>query len=185
MEDFIPETVEPEYEIEKENIIIETKSYDLLLLNEKFELIINLYNAFLEFKLQQKDIIQNCYYREKYDIQTINELLNFSFKTIRKAFDFYDKALNEKKVTLIRGENNNIIKLNYKTILNLEKEVETNIELKQIKLTKDEINAILLDEINSLKKKLNSQKAKSFDKLELKLKKYVDTKIEESNKLLI
>ena len=114
MEDFIPETVEPEYEIEKENIIIETKSYDLLLLNEKFELIINLYNAFLEFKLQQKDIIQNCYYREKYDIQTINELLNFSFKTIRKAFDFYDKALNEKKVSIIifeyvRAQKNNFL----------------------------------------------------------------------------
>jgi len=190
MEDYIPETEDPENNIEKGNIIIETKLYDdLLLSNEEFKLTMNLFNSFLEFKLQQKDSIQNCYYKEKYDIQTINELLNSSYKNIREVFDFYDKALNEKKINLIKTENKNIINLNYKAVSILGKEVETNLELKQIKLTKDEINTILLDEINSLKKKLNSKKTKnktkSVDKLELKLKKYIDTKIEESNQKYI
>ena len=54
-------------------------------------------------------------------------------------------------------------------------------ELEQIKKSKDEIYSILLSEINSLKKKLNTKKVKSFDEFDeennKQLKEYIDKKI--------
>ena len=54
-------------------------------------------------------------------------------------------------------------------------------EFEQIKISKDEIYSILLIEINSLKKKLNTKKVKSFDEFDeennKQLKEYIDKKI--------
>ena len=171
MEDYQPET-----EVE-ENI---QHIYNLSILDEEYELSMNINESFLEFKLQLKNIIVDYYYKSKYDLQTLNKLLFTSFKGIKEVFNFFDKLLNDKKVNLIKLKN--IINLNFKNILNLEKEI--NIELKQIKLTKDEMYIILLKEINSLKNKLNTKNEKSFNELinenNKQLKEYINKKIEES-----
>ena len=139
------EDYEPETELE-ENI---QKIYNLSLLDEDYELSMSINESFLEFKLQQNNIIVDYYFQSKYDLQTLNKLLFTSFKGIKEVFNFFDKLFNDKKVNLIKLKN--IINLNFKNVVNLEKEIK--IELKKIKLSKNEMYIILLKEINSLKNK--------------------------------
>ena len=104
-----------------------------------------------------------------------------SFNGIQEAVDFFAKLLKVNKIKLIILKNKNIITLNFKNVINLEKEIEINLEFEQIKINKDEIYSILLSEINSLKKKLNTKKVKSFDEFDeennKQLKEYIDKKI--------
>ena len=66
---------------------------------------------------------------------------------------------------LIQNQENNTINLNMKNIINFDKEVETNLELKKIIVTKDELIQILLNKVNELKKKSNRQKEESKNNL--------------------
>ena len=52
-----------------------------------------------------------------------------------------------------------------KNIINFDKEVITNLELKKIIVTKDELIQTLLNEVNELKKKSNTQKEESKNNL--------------------
>ena len=114
------EFYEPEAEAQ-ENIYVsyekdeikESKSYSILLLNEEYELTMNLSESYIEFKLQQNNIIVNYYYQDKYDLTTINELFNICFKEIKEVFYFYDKNIKENKVKLIYSKDNKFINLNY------------------------------------------------------------------------
>ena len=73
------------------------------------------------------------------------------------------KFLINKK--LIKNQENNTINLNMKNIINFDKEVITNLELKKIIVTKDELIQTLLNEVNELKKKSNTQKEESKNNL--------------------
>ena len=73
---------------------LETRSYSLSLSDEEFELTMNLREEFLEFKLKQKDIISNCYYKSNFSLQKLNKLLFKSFKEIKEVFIFCDKMIN-------------------------------------------------------------------------------------------
>ena len=177
MEDYIPDL-----EIFDKKIIsheiesdpqIQSKSYNISLLNEEFELSIILYKEYIQFKLQQKDIINNHYYKKEYNLETINKLLFASFKELKESFNFLDKIMNEKKVELIQGTEKNIIILNYK-----ENKNETKFELRQIKSTKDELFFNLLNEFNILKKKLNSKTNEESEKNE-EIKKVGKEELEE------
>ena len=155
--------------LENEKDIIESKSYNLSLLNEEYELIMNLYNKYIEFKLIKKNIISIYYYKQKYDLENINKLLYTFFKEIKDVYNFYDKILNKNKVKLILKEDK--INLIFKIIINLDNEIETNLELKKIKINKDDILYILINEVNILKNKLNENKDK-----ENKMKEYINNK---------
>ena len=160
-------------ENEKDIKIIETKSYNLSLLNEEYELTMNLTNLFIEFKLIEKNILSQYYYKEKFDLQTINKLLYTFFNEIKDVFNFYDKILINNKVKLILLKDKNAINLNFKNIINLDNEVESNLELKKSKINRDDILSILINEVNSLKNKLNE---KSNNEMENKMKEYIDKK---------
>ena len=54
-----------------------------------------------------------------------------------------------------------IINLNFQ---NTTQNIETNVEIEKVKLTKDEMNFIFLKEINSLKNKLNLSEEKIKEK---------------------
>ena len=176
------EEYEPETEVE-ENM---QQSYNISLLDEDYELSMSIYQSFLEFKLQQNNIIVDYYYKSKYDLQTINNLLHTSFKGTKEVFNFFDKLLNDKKVKLIKLKDKNIININFKNVSS-NKEIEINLELKQIKLNKDEMNILFLKEINSLKQKLNTKNEKSIEELikdnNKELKEYINNKIEENKKI--
>ena len=163
MENNLEEIIKPvkiinSLENEKDNNIIESKSYNLSLLNEEYELIMNLYNKYIEFKLIKKNIISIYYYKQKYDLENINKLLYTFFKEIKDVYNFYDKILNKNKVKLILIEDK--ININFKNIINLDNEIEINLEFKKIKINKDDILYILINEVNILKNNLNEIKIK-------------------------
>ena len=141
---------EPETEFE-ENIEI---SYNISILDDAYELSMKIYESLLEFKIQQTNIIDEYYYKSKFDLEAINKLMPTSFGRIKEVFDFFDNLLKEKKVLLIKSNNQDIIKLNF---ANTTKKNESNVELQKYKLSKDEINLMFIKEINILKKKLNSK----------------------------
>ena len=143
-------------EVEEKIKIIETRNYALSLMNEEYELTMNLTESFIVFKLTPKNIISSYYYQEKFDLPTITKLLFLVSKELKEVFIFYDKIINKQKVRLIQQKEKNIINLNFINIINFDEEVETNLELKQIKLTKDDLINILLNEINELKFKKNN-----------------------------
>ena len=177
------EEYEPETEVE-ENM---QQSYNISLLDEDYELSMSIYQSFLEFKLQQNNIIIDYYFKSKYDLQAINKLLSASFGGIKEVFEYIDKLLNDKKIKLIKLKDKNIINLNFKNIKQLKEEKEINLELKQIKLNKEEIDLIIIKEINSLKQKLNTKNEKSIEELikdnNKELKEYINNKIEENKKI--
>jgi len=80
---------EPETEFE-ENIEI---SYDISILDEEYELSMKLNNSLLEFKLQQTNIIDEYYYKSKFELDTINNLLSSSYERIKEVFDFFNSLL--------------------------------------------------------------------------------------------
>jgi hypothetical protein len=174
MENNLEEIIKPvkiinSLENEKDNNIIESKSYNLSLLNEEYELIMNLYNKYIEFKLIKKNIISIYYYKQKYDLENINKLLYTSFKEIKDVYNFYDKILNKNKVKLILIEDK--ININFKNIINLDNEIEINLEFKKIKINKDDILYNLINEVNILKNKINENKIN-----ENKMKEYINNK---------
>ena len=101
MEDYKPETET------EENML-----YNISILDEEYELSMKISESIIEFKLQQKDIIDEYCYKSKYDLQTINKLLSKSFKEIKEVFEFFDKIINEKKVKYTKLNNKiNLFKL--------------------------------------------------------------------------
>ena len=163
------EFYEPETEIE-ENI---EKKYSISIFEEEYELSMKLYEGILLFKLQQKDIIDEYYYKSKFDLQTINKILLTSYQRMKEVFDFFNAILNERRVNLIKPKYKDIINLNF---TNITQNAENNLELIKNKATKDEMYSIFFEEINSLKKKLKSKNEEN----EKKIKEYVDIKIEET-----
>ncbi len=143
--------------LEENNKILESRKYNLFLIDEEYELTMNLYELFIEFILTPLKIISPFYYKEKFDLQSINKNLFAFFKELKEAFIFYDDAIKKKKVNLIKQKISNIINLNMKNINLLNEEVNTNLELKQIKLKNDDLIIVLLNEINELKNKLNEK----------------------------
>ena len=83
------EEYEPETELE-ENIEI---SYNISILDEEYELSMKLNNSLLEFKLQQTNIIDEYYYKSKFELDTINNLLSSSYERIKEVFDFFNSLL--------------------------------------------------------------------------------------------
>ena len=101
------EYYEPETETDTgENI---GKLYNINILNEEYELSMKISESLLEFNLQQKDIIDEYYYKSKYSLQIINKLLFSSFKGIKEAFNFFDKIINEKQIKYIKSKDKIII----------------------------------------------------------------------------
>ena len=169
--------------------ILDTKIYSLPLLEQEYELTINLTKEFLEFKVQQKNIITDYYYGAKLDLQKLNNILFTFFKETKEVFNFYDKMIKKQKVKLVQIKEKDIINLYFKNIVNFDEEKDTNIELEKYKLKKDDIYLILLNEINSLKKKLDSKNEKTNEELlkenEIKIKEYIDKKINETKQEMI
>ena len=90
------------------NNIIDTKSHKLSLENEEYELIMTLGESYIEFKLVQKKVIPEFYYKAEYDLLSISKYLRYDFEDLKKAFIIYDKKLKDKKVKLIKLKEDSI-----------------------------------------------------------------------------
>ena len=138
------------------NNSIDTKAYILLFENKEYELIMTLFESVIEFKLAPKKLISDYYYTEKFDLSTINEkkYLFKNFNDLKMAFTRFDRYLNNKKVKLIKTRGDTI-NLNFKINIMEDDELETNLELKQIKIDKEEFLLMLPNKINEMSKKID------------------------------
>ena len=175
-------------------ILIETKTYEISLDKDEYSLTLNLYkNNIIQFKLLQKDTIASSFFTEEFNLETINKLSFCFCQTLNEIFLFYDKILQKKKLKVIFLKEKNLMILNFKNIINLDEEVEANIELKEIKLNKEEIFNLLVNEVILLKKKEKNKNNDSINenfinhlKAEINSKEQkiveLEKKIEEMNK---
>ena len=133
-------------------IILETKSYNLSLENEEYKLTVNLTEKYLEFKLEPKNVIYNFYYKEKFDLSTINKNKYFikEFSELRKPFEIFDKKFNNKQVKLSK-QREDAINLTVLTFLD-EEEIKKNLELKQFKVEERDIISTLLTKFKEMEK---------------------------------
>ena len=170
-----------------ENRIIDTKSHKLSLENEEYELNMNLGESFIEFKLVPKSDISDFYYKAEFDLSSINKYLASKFTDLKKAFVIYDRQLNNKKVKLIKLKEDSI-NLNYIRVSDFDEEVETNLELKQYRINREDAYPLLLNRINEMnnkileleknlnemkKEKLENQENEKNGKIELLIEDYL------------
>ena len=152
-----------------QNSIIDTKSHKLSLANVEYELTMTLGESYIEFKLVPKKDIPEFYYQAEFDLSSINQYLRAKFEDLKKAFIIYDKQLKDKKVKLIKLREDSI-NLNLIRIDDFDEKFETNLELKQFRISSGDVNPILsnkLKEMNNkileLEKKLNEMKKEKLE----------------------
>jgi len=120
-----------------------------------------------------------CYYIGEYDLSSINKILYVFFKDIKEIYKFYDKILKKNKVKLIHSPQKGIISLIFKNIINFDEEVETNLDLKEVKLNKDEILQNLINEVLFLKTQMGKNKEYFEEQLFNKIKNEIKTESDE------
>ena len=146
MNSITEETIEP----------LDSKSYNLSLQNEEYELTMSLTESFIQFKLVPK--IFSGFYNEssKITLSIIKEnkyLIN-DFTELKNAYLYFDeRKFKKNKIKLIKQKEDSIY-LNYTNNVD-DEEKEVNIELKQFKIEKGDINPMILDQIKELRSKIS------------------------------
>ena len=144
------------YKNNANNKILESNIYKINLEKDEYELNMILFDSnIIQFKLLQKNNIPFSYYIEEYDLENIKKKLFVFFNEMKEVYQFYNKVLLKNKVKLIFIKEENKMCLNFTNIINLDEEVETNLELKEIKLSQEEVFKVLVKEVIELKNKQN------------------------------
>ena len=158
---------------------IDTKTYILLLENEEYELNMTLFESVIEFKLIPKK--SDYIYTEKFDLSTINnrKYLIRDIIDLKTAFEKFDRLLNNKKAKLIKARGDTI-KLNFKINI-IDDEIESNLELKQIKINEEVGYPILKKRIDEMEEKIKELE-KKLNKVDIMYEDYLKRKQEEEEK---
>ena len=166
-------------ESKKKNIIIK-KEYNLDINNNKYNLIITLDNEFIEFKVYQLNDIKFIYYKNKFNLNNINNILDLSlniYNNLEKVLQLIDLAYKNKNL-LINIDINNKMNLIIRYQIGFMKH-ECLIPLIEKELDINEKFEIIFNEIILLKKledRRINEKIKNIEKLLLDIK----TKFEEN-----
>ena len=156
---------------------IDAKSYILLLENEEYELNMTLFVSVIEFKLIPKK--SDYIYTEKFDLSTINNrkyLFIDTIKDLKTAFEKFYKLLNNKKAKLIKARGDTI-KLNFKINI-IDDEIESNLELKRIKINEEVGYPVLKKKIDEMEEKIKELNTK----VDIMYEDYLKRKQEEEEK---
>ena len=158
---------------------IDTKTYILLLENEEYELNMTLFESVIEFKLIPKK--SDYIYTEKFDLSTINnrKYLIRDIIDLKTAFEKFDRLLNNKKAKLIKARGDTI-NLNFKINI-IDDEIESNLELKQIKINEEVGYPILKKRIDEMEEKIKELE-KKINKVDIMYEDYLKRKQEEEEK---
>ena len=158
---------------------IDTKAYILLLENEEYELNMTLFVSVIEFKLIPKK--SDYIYTEKFDLSTINnrKYLIRDIIDLKTAFEKFDRLLNNKKAKLIKARGDTI-NLNFKINI-IDDEIESNLELKQIKINEEVGYPILKKRIDEMEEKIKELE-KKLNKVDIMYEDYLKRKQEEEEK---
>ena len=158
---------------------IDTKTNILLLENEEYELNMTLFESVIEFKLIPKK--SDYIYTEKFDLSTINnrKYLIRDIIDLKTAFEKFDRLLNNKKAKLIKARGDTI-NLNFKINI-IDDEIESNLELKQIKINEEVGYPILKKRIDEMEEKIKELE-KKLNKVDIMYEDYLKRKQEEEEK---
>ena len=164
--------------------ITESETYDLLLEKDEIQLTMSLYdNSYIEFKLVPNNIIASNYYIAKYNLETINKKSYIFCKDLKEVFQFYNKILQKKKIDLLLSKDKSKINMNFKNIINFDEQVETNLELNEVKISKEEILQILIKEVIQSKKQILLLEKKVIENEQKYNAKIKDLKIDYEQKI--
>ena len=175
----------------------QSREYDFQIKDDNYKLIIDIYsNEAIRFHVKQTNRIVIEYYEKEYTYDEITNTLKLvknHYDNINKVFNFYNTAIEKKKVILIEQKENKQV------VLKLEREldfdiIQTNIELKHKQINNDEMIKILADEINKLKtyqiqteQKNYEQKIKTneetIENLQLTINKIENERVKEKQEL--
>ena len=175
---------------EKNNITIKKKEYKLEMNNNKYNLIIFIDNKYINFKLTQiNDIIFN-YYINKYDLNSINNTIDLTFKkynNLEKVMKLINDCYNNNKLLIKKDdEMNNEINIIMKYPIGYD-ECECSIRLMKKELDINEKFEIILNEMILMKKDKNIEVNENFKKVEkliLEIKDNINKKLEEDLKVI-
>ena len=153
-------------ESKKKNITIK-KEYNIDINNNKYNLIITLDNEFIEFKVYQLNDIKFIYYKNKFNLNNINNILDLSlniYNNLEKVLQLIDLAYKNKNLLInidINNKMNLIIRYQIGFI-----EHECLIPLIQKELDNNEKFEIIFNEIILLKKFEDRRINEKFKKIE-------------------
>ena len=137
---------------ESDRKIIEAKVHKISLNKDEYELIMEIDDKnYIQFKLTQINTIAFSYYESEFYLPTIMKLLTLINENMKEVFNFYEKVLSKNKVKLVYNIGKSSVFLNFVNIVNFDELVETNLEIKEVKLTNEEILKLLCNEAKSLK----------------------------------
>ena len=153
-------------ESKKKNITIK-KEYNIDINNNKYNLIITLDDEFIEFKVYQLNDIKFIYYKNKFNLNNINNILDLSFNiynNLEKVLQLIDLAYKNKKL-LINIDINNKMNLIIRYQIGFMKH-ECLIPLIEKELDINEKFEIIFNEIILLKKLEDRRINEKFKKIE-------------------
>ena len=178
----------------------ESKEYEIKINEDTYLLNIELdCNLKIIFKLRQTNDLTYSYYFKEFEYQELINILqlpNKLFEDASKIFAFYNTGLSQNKITLSYNKEKNIMSLLIKIPIGFD-EVESKIDLKELKMTTDEIVKILFEEVKQIKKngllakdnKVNhndkGNNGETINKLESKINTLIEEKKELEDKIEI
>ena len=134
--------------------LIESKKYELKIGEEIYSLLLEIYSDNnIYFKLRKTNNSSFYHYMNKFNYNDITQLFLLQkehYKDMQKIFHFFDLALTKKKIKLEYNEEKRLMILKLNKILDFD-EIECKIELKETKISKDEMFNLLYEEINGIK----------------------------------
>ena len=134
--------------------LIESKKHELKIGEEIYSLLLEIYSDNnIYFKLRKTNNSSFYHYMNKFNYNDITQLFLLQkehYKDMQKIFHFFDLALTKKKIKLEYNEEKRLMILKLNKILDFD-EIECKIELKETKISKDEMFNLLYEEINGIK----------------------------------
>ena len=154
----------------------------LKLQEDEYQLEMSLYDDnSIEFKVTLNSPMANCYYSEKYDLETIKKISYLTliiYNNIESVYKHYkDKIFPKKEMNLILSPNKNIMSLKYQKTVD-EEDIEVELKLEKKMAEKNEIVQALMKEVEQLKKTVIH-----YEKKIEELKKNNDLLMEEIKKI--
>ena len=152
-------TIEKPLEIKNQEF---ERNYEFSLSNDSYLVSMKaLSEERIVFQIRQINNISFYYYEKEFTYEEISQIFLLQknyYDSINKIFKFFDKAVNNSKVTLSQNKEKKTLVLTLKKIMDFD-EIDCSFDLMEKKITNEEMLKILFNEIREMKlsnKKINN-----------------------------
>ena len=161
------------------------RHYEFSLSNDIYLVVIKaLSEERIVFQIRQINNISFYYYEKEFTYEEISQIFLLQknyYDSINKIFKFFDKAVNNSKVTLSQNKEKKTLVLTLKKIMDFD-EIDCSFDLMEKKITNEEMLKILFNEIREMK--LNNKKINNNNINNDNIKNNDNYKNNENNELL-